>query len=107
MRPTFRVANLEEAISFYVDLFGFRVDVVLQAGALLRAGSAELELVLGQVSDPAHAYLYVSGVDELHDRAVAAGHRIASELTNRPWGLRDFVLVDPFGNRVSVGEWIS
>lgn len=107
MRPTFPVPNVEDGIAFYVDLFGFRVDRVLEAGALLRAGGAELALVLRQVTEPAQGYLYVSGVDELHDKAVAAGHPITQELTNRPWGLRDFVVLDPFGNQVHVGEWIS
>jgi len=107
MRPTFPVANIEEGMAFYADLFGFRVERVMEAGALLRSGGAELALVLRQTSEPTQGYLYVSGVDELHDKAVAAGLTITDELSNKPWGLRDFVVVDPFGNQVSVGEWIS
>jgi uncharacterized glyoxalase superfamily protein PhnB len=41
--------------------------------------------------------LEVDDVDADHARVSAAGWPLAEPLTHRPWGLRDFRLVDPDG----------
>jgi catechol 2,3-dioxygenase-like lactoylglutathione lyase family enzyme len=37
----------------------------------------------------------VDDVDEIHRRALAAGHEIVYALTDEPWGVRRFFLRDP------------
>ena len=41
--------------------------------------------------------LEVDDLDEEHARVTAAGWPLAEDLTDRPWGLRDFRLLDPSG----------
>ncbi len=41
--------------------------------------------------------LEVDDLDEEHARVTAAGWPLAEDLTGRPWGLRDFRLLDPSG----------
>jgi len=49
------------------------------------------------------AYVQLSGVDvyfsELKQRNVAL-----SDIANRPYGMRDFEVIDPCGNRLAFGE---
>ncbi len=52
------------------------------------------------------AYIGGTGVDELHARCAARGARIVTELTDHPWGLRDFVVEVPGGHRLALGERI-
>lgn len=62
--------------------------------------------------DPAdnHAavHVQVGDVDALHEQvcAAATGARV-SMLVDQPWGMREFVVVDPSGNRVRVGAAIA
>ncbi|MGZ3443490.1 MAG: VOC family protein, partial [Polyangia bacterium] len=45
------------------------------------------------------------GVDELYRRCEAAeGARIIKRLRDAPWGLRTFVVADPDGNRIDIGQ---
>jgi catechol 2,3-dioxygenase-like lactoylglutathione lyase family enzyme len=49
------------------------------------------------------AYLHVRDVDRVHAEWKAAGLDV-SEPRDEPWGMREFVVVDPGGNRVRVGR---
>jgi catechol 2,3-dioxygenase-like lactoylglutathione lyase family enzyme len=44
----------------------------------------------------------VDNIDEVHQRAVAAGLRIEYGLTIEPWGVRRFYVRDPFGRLVNI-----
>jgi len=41
--------------------------------------------------------LEVDDLDEEHARVTVAGWPLAEDLADRPWGLRDFRLLDPSG----------
>ena len=49
----------------------------------------------------------MTGVDDYYDKIKAAGARIAIEIADREYGLRDFRAVDPDGNQISFGEVID
>ena len=40
-------------------------------------------------------------------RCKAAGFEITRPLTTQPWGLRDFVVRDPAGHLIGIGERVS
>jgi predicted enzyme related to lactoylglutathione lyase len=44
----------------------------------------------------------VADVDRVHSEAVARGYRIAYPLTDEPWGVRRFHVVDPNGVVINV-----
>lgn len=50
-------------------------------------------------------YLAVDDVDTHHDRAVAAGAEIIYELTDQPYGSREYAARDPEGNVWSFGTY--
>jgi uncharacterized glyoxalase superfamily protein PhnB len=53
-------------------------------------------------------YLVADGagaVDAHHDRAVAAGAEVVLELTDQPYGSREFAVLDPEGNVWTVGSY--
>ena len=49
----------------------------------------------------------MTGVDELHDDLVSDGADITNPLTTQPWGNRDFVIADPNGHQIAIGERMS
>ena len=50
-------------------------------------------------------YVVVADVDAHHDKAVAAGATVIRPLTDEPYGGRDYVCVDPFGQMWSFGTY--
>src|SRR5579862_7916912 len=70
-----------------------------------QGGGASAPTTLGTTSVTLH--VYVDDVDDLWERALAAGARIAMPLDNQFWGERYGQLVDPFGHRWSVSMQIE
>lgn len=105
-RPNLLVRDIEKSIAFYRDVLGFEVRNAFEDGsfALLAKGLAEVALVTSDDPPYAEAYLYVRGVDDLHERCQEAGCHIERALVEHPWGLRDFVVRDPDGHLIGVGE---
>ena len=106
MRPNLPVEDLDRAVAFYRDVLGFelaaRMDDV--GFALMKGGGAELALVTAPNPQPGGAYLYASDVEALLARCQAADAKIVAPLTTQPWGLRDFVVEDPDGHKIAVGQ---
>ncbi|MFV3307810.1 VOC family protein [Pseudomonas sp. NY15181] len=108
------VANLAtgkpaEVARFYRELFDLQV--VMDHGWLLTLASgasapAQLSLASegGSGAPVPDLSIEVDNLDEVHKRALAAGHEIAYALTVEPWGVRRFFLRDPLGTLVNVLE---
>lgn len=111
--PTIPVSGIEEALSFYRDVLGMTVAFTngKPVGfAIVKRDAAELHLTLvrehrGAVWNVAH--LLVSDATELFERCVASGARIVKGLRDHDFGLRAFVVADPDGNRLDIGQRLS
>jgi uncharacterized glyoxalase superfamily protein PhnB len=49
-------------------------------------------------------YVYVRDADALHAELVAKGANLQGEPVSRPWGLRDFRVLDLEGNELTFGQ---
>ena len=49
----------------------------------------------------------MAGVDAYYNHITNAGAKVAVALADRPYGMRDFRIVDPSGNELSFGEATS
>ena len=95
------------AKNFYTGLFGF--DVVMDQGWIVTLASPERALAQlslasegGSGAPVPDLSIEVDDVDEIHRRAVAAGHEILYGPTDEPWGVRRFYLRDPLGKLLNV-----
>jgi len=106
--PRIPVADVETALDFYVRKLGF--DLGWKWGSPpTHANVCRDSISLDLISTPpprqgtAMAYVQVRGVDayfsELRTRDVSLG-----DLDDRDYGMRDFEIVDPSGNRITFGE---
>ncbi|MEZ4238440.1 MAG: VOC family protein [Myxococcota bacterium] len=111
LAPTLPVTDVDRALAFYVGVLGLRVtftngDPV--GFVILERDGAELHLT--RVREPVPpaarnvAHLLVSDATALYDHLVAHGVRIVKGLRDADYGLRQFVLADPDGNRIDVGQ---
>jgi len=104
--PVLRTEDLATSTSFW-EAAGFRVERLGDDFALAERDGVELHLVeLRPASrDRGELYLHTRDIDGVHAAWSAAGLPVG-ELRDEPWGMREFHLVDPSGNRLRVGQSI-
>lgn len=116
MRLELFVTDHDIAIDFYTRVLGFELRRRDEHYASLACGAVTIGL--GLVADlPEHEdgpgfsqdrmarargagveiVLETPDLDLLHQRVLDSGHRLAEPMRERPWGLRDFRLIDPDG----------
>ena len=121
--PAFLVDDLTAATQFYCEVLGFEKkwgwaldgrggegEPEVRVGIGPTNGAFEFHLItephIGQTGS-GFVYFPMSGIDALYARCQEHGVQIDMELTDRHWGMRDFRIADPFGNRLGFGEEIS
>jgi catechol 2,3-dioxygenase-like lactoylglutathione lyase family enzyme len=113
--PEMPVRNLSAAVGFYTKVLGFKQEHLHgDEYAVMRREGVRIGLKRAEPPDvPAgggRLYAFVSGIDEFFDAVQAslapAGGRLVDELAPRPYGLKDFAISDPDGNRLGFGEYL-
>lgn len=115
--PTLPVLNLAEAVAFHERAgFGVRVytDDNREAGDGFAFvdfdGQSVFDLDAAPELDPkanrAGCYLISNNADSWHTRMSASGLPV-TPIADQPWGMREFTLTDPSGNRVRIGRGVS
>jgi uncharacterized glyoxalase superfamily protein PhnB len=108
--PVFAVSNLDVAVAYYQEKLGFNLawtwgQPATRAGVALDDVQIQLDAGgAGAPSGPSVVYCHMSDVDAYYHACVAKGAVFSLELGQRPWGMRDFRVIDPDGNRVGFGE---
>jgi len=114
--PALRYADCDRALSWLKNAFGFEEKAVYRAedGAIhhaeLRLGDSVIMLGqdngIGVVLDRRHSiYVSVPDPDAHYARAKAAGAEITRELTDQPYGSREYGARDLEGNAWSFGTY--
>ena len=114
--PALPVSDERRAVAFFNEVLGFEElrdadDVGL---GILRRDAVELHVWVADgsavgaeqyLAGSASCRLQVTGVDDLHERCYAAGvvHPHAAR-ADQPWGTREFGVLDPDGNLVTLFE---
>jgi catechol 2,3-dioxygenase-like lactoylglutathione lyase family enzyme len=99
--------RMEESRKFYTEFLGF--DVAMDLGWVLTFASptnptAQITVVrkAEEATPQANISVEVADVDAAHAKAVAFGLVILYPLTDEPWGVRRFFVVDPNGVIINV-----
>jgi predicted enzyme related to lactoylglutathione lyase len=105
--PDIASKHLDASRQFYVDVLG--LEVALDMGAIVTLVSpsnptAQVSLLRDDHSSAIlpQMSIEVSDVDDVHARAVSRGHNIVYPITNEPWGVRRFFVIDPNGTIINV-----
>lgn len=112
--PEFFVPDVDAAVAFYIDVFGY---------TLLRKEGEPATFAIGHINGATIMFMHdrwytgpraeldgrgsgldirviVPDVDVMHARVQAAGLQIMHALGDRDYGLRDFIVRDPNGFRL-------
>jgi catechol 2,3-dioxygenase-like lactoylglutathione lyase family enzyme len=111
--PIFRIFSLEKAKEFYLDFLGFKADWEARfepdAAVYMQVSRQELILHLsehfGDATPGSTAYVYMTGVEDLHRELNAKRYRqMRPGLQRQDWGMTEVWVTDPFGNHLRFGE---
>lgn len=110
MAPTISVADITRSVTFYTEVLGFQK--VFENGdpvgfIILKKDAAELHLSLLNVHKATTqnvAHLMVEDAGALYQQLEEKKVRIVKAIRDADFGLRCFVLADPDGNRIDVGQ---
>jgi catechol 2,3-dioxygenase-like lactoylglutathione lyase family enzyme len=108
--PMIAVTDIDRALGFYVDVLGFTK--TFENGdpvgfVIVERDAAEIHLTLdrGHVAGtPNVAHMMIADAQELYDHLIAHGVRIVKRIRDADYGMRTFVMADPDGNRIDVGQ---
>lgn len=105
--PFFAVADVDAALEWYCGTLGFELGWKWgepPTHANVCRGSVDISLSsASRTQGHSDVYVAVSGVDAFHAELRARG--VAAEApSDSDYGMRDFHIVDPWGNRLVFGE---
>lgn len=110
----FTVAEVPPSLRFFTDRLGFKIDFQMgdpPSYAIIERGAVSLHL-MPKSQDPrglgtSSVYVFVAGVDALHDELKGRGCPIEAAPETLSYGMREMSVRDPDGNRVTFGEEIK
>jgi catechol 2,3-dioxygenase-like lactoylglutathione lyase family enzyme len=115
LRSVLAVKDLPASVAFYREMLGLNLDFEAPGWAFLSRGA--LRLMLGECPDAMRAedtedhsyfaYVTVEGIDDLYRELVAKHVPRVQELSDKPWGMREFGVKTPDGHRIMFGERIT
>ena len=110
----FVVQDVLRSVEHYRDMLGFRVEFTygeptFYAGVERDNVAIHLQAASETKRQPGHGAInvFVTGVDPLYQELKARGARTTEEPADRPYGMRDFDIVDLDGNLLCFGESTS
>lgn len=102
--PMVVVSDIAVANAYYREALGFDIEFTSDAFTALSSGgpgACSIHLGLGEpVQHGGHVKIGTSDVDALHADLQARGAEIVGGVVDQPWGDREFVVLDPDGNRL-------
>jgi predicted enzyme related to lactoylglutathione lyase len=104
--PELPLDDVPAGVKHYRDVLGFGVNYQQHDIGVMDRDAVRVLLI---ARTDAHrgigsAYVYVADADALHRELRAKGARVQGEPISRPWGLREFQVLDPEGNRITFGQ---
>lgn len=109
--PTLASLNTTETVHFYEEKMGFR-RTYFDEGYLIVVRD-DIQIHFWKCDDKIHpentsCYVYVSGVDDLYKELQAAGIvHPNGKLEDKPWGMREFAILDVHGNLIRFGQLLE
>lgn len=110
--PDILCERLEESREFYTELLGFKV--AMDMGwivTLVSPSNPTAQINLGRREPSAGpsgpltsigVSIEVENVDAVHAKAIQRGVTVSYPLTDEPWGVRRFFMVDPNGVTLNI-----
>ncbi|HEV2399031.1 MAG TPA: VOC family protein [Candidatus Sulfotelmatobacter sp.] len=104
--PALPFDDVPAAVAYYRDVLGFHINYQ-QADLGVMDRDAITVLLIARTAEHkgiGSFSVYVSDADALYAELSAKGAKVLGPPVSRPWGLRDFTIVDAEGNRITFAQ---
>ncbi len=104
--PELPFDNVSAAVIYYRDVLGFRINYQQHDLGVMDRDQVTILLIArtDRHKGIGSAEFYVADADALYAELRAKGANLQGEPVSHPWGLRDFRLLDPEGNRLTFAQ---
>jgi len=104
--PELPCDNVAAAVGWYRDVLGFRINYQQHDLGVMDRDAITVLLIARteQHKGIGSCEVFVSDVDALYEELLARGARVLGPPVSHPWGLREFRLMDPEGNRITFAQ---
>ncbi len=104
--PELPLNNVSEGVVHYRDVLGFRINYQQHDLAVMYRDQVSLLLIARTERHKGigSTYVYVENADALFAELRAKGANVQGEPVSQPWGLREFLVLDPEGNQIRFGQ---
>lgn len=104
--PELPCDDVAAAVAFYRDVLGFRINYQQHDLGVMDRDAITVVLIArtDQHKGIGSCEVYVSDADALYEELLASGARVQGPPVSRPWGLRDFRVIDIEGNRITFAQ---
>ncbi|MCX5661297.1 MAG: VOC family protein [Planctomycetota bacterium] len=106
--PALRAKEIKALAEWYRDALGFKINFFWGepiSFSMVERGSVEFGIAARDATyGPISAFVIVEGVDELYAEFISRKVATSRVPTVQPYGMKDFDLTDPEGNRLCFGE---
>ena len=104
--PHLPVDDVRAAITYYRDVLGFSINYAQDdLGVMYRDNVTFLLIERTEAHTGIGSFTaYIKNADSLYDEFVSKSASIEAPPVSRPWGLRDFTVIDPCRNRVTFAQ---
>jgi uncharacterized glyoxalase superfamily protein PhnB len=105
--PVFQVSNHNDALKYYKEVRGFKEDFQFGAYGGVSHGDACLHLCAHRIHQRpvggVTAFVFCDEVDDYFQQIKKNGAVVKVEPAVQPYGMRDFIVLDPDGDHLTFG----
>jgi len=104
--PELPLSDVGTGVAYYRDVLGFEVNYSQHdIGVMDRDGMRVLLIARSsRQTGIGSCAFYVTDADALHAELTASGANVQGPPVSKPWGLREFSVLDPEGNRLTFAQ---
>ncbi len=105
--PELPVNDLRKSLEYYEAKLGFRTVMKMPGGdyAVVERDNVAIHLFrAGKGSAPGSIHIFTDGLDDLQKEIEGRGAKIHQGIVRKPWGNRDFRVMDDSGNELKFTE---
>ena len=109
--PELPVSSVPKSIEYYEAKLGFHTTMTMPDGdyAIVERDNVAIHLFQSGTgtSTPGSIHIFTEGLDELHTELQKRGAHVKQGIVLKPWGNRDFRVIDDSGNEIKFTEPLS
>jgi catechol 2,3-dioxygenase-like lactoylglutathione lyase family enzyme len=104
--PALPLSDVAAGVAHYRAALGFKINYQQDDLGVMYRDAVTLLLIARTERHKgiSSAYIYIENADALYEELRAKGANLQGEPVSRPWGLREFRVLDPEGNDLGFGQ---